>query len=162
MDGEVVAVGDDGRPSFQSLQRSRNGREDLKFFVFDVLEPDGKDLRKEPLERRREALARILPDEGPLRLSPELRGNPEALLEQAHALHLEGIIAKKRQSVYEDAKRSGSWVKCMAEKSGSFVIGGYVPNGRNFSEFIIGQRERQGLRFIARVKAGSCRQPARR
>lgn len=115
---------------------------------------DGKDCRRLMLTQRRALLAKMLPADGIIRLSPELPSQPAALMEQARAAGLEGIIAKKRDSFYEEGERSGSWVKWKAEQSETFIIGGYVPNGSTFDELIIGQPEGNRLRYVARVKAG--------
>ena len=154
VDGEVVAVNAEGRPSFQALQKTKNRTAEIRFYVFDLLELDGKDLRMQPLTRRRRALEKILPPPGVVRLSPELPADPAALMDQAAAQGFEGIVAKKRASIYEEGERSGSWVKWKAERSETFLIGGYVPNGRSFSELVIGKRAGKRLRYVARVKAG--------
>ena len=86
--------------------------------------------------------------------SRELQGQPDQLLMRAKELHISGIIAKQRNSLYECGERSASWLKCQVEDEGEFLIGGYVPGEHGFEELILGERTRKGLRFVARLRAG--------
>ena len=103
----------------------------LVYYVFDVLFLEGKDLRNEPLVTRRKLLAKLLqkPPEN-IRLSDELRGSKDELLRVAQEFGLEGLVAKKKNLVYESGRRSGAWVKFKITKSQEFVICGYtLPEG---------------------------------
>jgi bifunctional non-homologous end joining protein LigD len=91
---------------------------------------EGKDLRKEPLSARRKLLAQVLkkaPEN--IRLSDQLRSSKEELLRVAQEFGLEGLVAKKPNSVYERGRRSGAWVKYKITKAQEFVIGGYKEGG---------------------------------
>ncbi len=154
LDGEIVAFVD-GKPSFQALQGAKSRRPDIRFVAFDLLELDGKDLRKQPLEKRRLQLGKLLRDQHDhILFSRSLSADPETLMEQAQETGLEGIIAKRRTSRYEDGERTGAWTKWKAERTGTFVAAGIIPNGRDFEELIVGERDKQGLRMCARVRAG--------
>jgi len=132
LDGEIAALDDKGRSSFQLLQLfKRSGCVPLVHFVFDLLFLEGKDLRNQPLSARRKLLAKLL-EKAPenIRLSGELRGTKDELLRVAQGFGLEGLVAKRPNSVYESGRRSGAWVKFKTTKSQEFVIGGYtLPQG---------------------------------
>jgi bifunctional non-homologous end joining protein LigD len=119
---------------------------------------DGKDLRKEPLLGRRKLLAQVLkkaPEN--IRLSGELRGTKEEPLRVAKEFGLEGLVAKKPNSVYESGRRSGAWVKYKITKSQEFVIGWYtLPEGsrRYFGSLLVGYNSPDGLVFAGRVGTG--------
>ena len=132
LDGEIAALDEKGRSSFQLLQVFKSsGVAPLVYYVFDLLFLEGKDLQKEPLTVRRKLLAQVLkkaPEN--IRLSDELRGTKNELVRVAQEFGLEGLVAKKPNSVYESGRRSGAWVKFKITKSQEFVIGGYtLPQG---------------------------------
>src|SRR5262249_19074035 len=90
--------------------------------VFDLLFLEGKDLRNQPLSARRKLLGNLLkkPSEN-IRLSDKLRGTKDELLRVAREFGLEGLVAKRPNSVYESGRRSGAWVKFKITKSQEFV-----------------------------------------
>jgi bifunctional non-homologous end joining protein LigD len=103
---------------------------------------DGKDLCKEPLLARRNLLSQVLKkDPENIRLSGELLGTKEELLRVAQEFGLEGLVAKRKDSVYESGRRSGAWVKYKITKSQEFLIGGYtLPEGsrKYFGSLLVG------------------------
>jgi len=110
LDGEIAALDEKGRSSFQLLQIFKSsGDVPLIYFAFDLLFLDGKDLRKEPLSARRNLLGNLLkkPPEN-IRLSDELRGSKDDLLRVAQEFGLEGLVAKRPDSLYESGRRSGA------------------------------------------------------
>jgi bifunctional non-homologous end joining protein LigD len=141
IDGEVVVLGADGKPSFGRLQsrgmlRNRHdvgaaaGRNPATFFGFDVIEIDHQDVRRVPLRLRKTMLEKILPPLGPLRYVDHLVGVGEAMFEQAVHMGLEGVMAKKLDSPYVGG-RSDSWLKVKSEHTDTFGIVGYtLPKGR--------------------------------
>src|SRR5215469_1995014 len=133
LDGEIVALDEKGRSSFQLLQdyKSSEQRVPLVYYVFDLLFSEGKDLRKEPLSTRRKLLADILKKAPPnIRLSEGLQGSKEDLLRVAQEFGLDGLSSKGRIRFYESARRSGARVKIKLTKAQEFVIGGYtLPEG---------------------------------
>src|SRR6516165_6395178 len=113
LDGEITALDEKGRSSFQLLQLfKKSGDVPLVYYVFDLLSLEGKDLRNQTLAARRKALANLLKDAPEnIRLSDELRGSKEDLIRVAQEFGLEGLVAKRKSSVYESGRRSGAWVK---------------------------------------------------
>ena len=131
-DGEVVALDEEGRPSFNLLQNYGSARAPIVYYVFDVLMLRGKDITAEPLSRRREVLAdNVISDlSEPIRISPQLEASLPDLIRSVKAQGLEGLIAKRRDSVYESGKRSGRWQKMRINQGQDLVIGGYTPGAR--------------------------------
>ena len=133
IDGEVVALDDSGRASFERLQpRFRNlptPRSEvdvpLVFYAFDALSAAGRDLRGLPLVSRKEILSRFAPRLGFVRFSDHVLGAGQALLEAARANQLEGIVAKRCDSRYESGRRSKSWLKIKLPRSSLLAIVGY-------------------------------------
>jgi bifunctional non-homologous end joining protein LigD len=151
LDGEIVALDDEGRASF-SLMQQRTGlrrpgqrtapRHDVRilFYVFDLLYLDGYDLRRVPLEQRKAVLARIVTSGDTLRFSDHYPGQGIALFEVAKQKGLEGILAKRRQSIYEE-RRTRDWLKVKITHSLECVIGGYTePEGSraHFGSVVLG------------------------
>ena len=133
IDGEIVAVDDSGKPSFQMLQnRASLGKQwHVVYYAFDLLSSDGKDWTRRPLCERRNALEKLIRSSA-VRINVELQGAPEKILATVKRAGLEGVIAKKRDSVYQAGTRVTSWLKVMVEKSQEFVIGGYNPDRNAF------------------------------
>src|SRR5688572_14410979 len=108
IDGVIVAVDSSGRPSFQALQhRSARTDHQIVYYAFDVLHLDGEDRTRQPLERRRALLPRVLKASGVL-CSLELPGTTAAVIKAVGDLGLEGVIAKRRDSKYEPGKSNGA------------------------------------------------------
>src|SRR5207247_3126504 len=131
IDGEVVALDESGRPSFNILQNYGSSKAPILYYVFDVLVLAGRDVMGMPLSARRELLERhILSKLGePIRYSPELQARLTDLVASVRAQGLEGLVAKRRDSRYEPGQRSGAWRKMRINKGQQFVIAGY-PVGR--------------------------------
>jgi bifunctional non-homologous end joining protein LigD len=151
LDGEVVAVDEHGRPSFQALHHQ--AAETIVYYAFDVLHCDGRDLLRTPLDERRAILATLLKGSHVL-LSEPLPGTPERIEKALRALQLEGVVAKRRQSIYEPGKRSPSWVKVKFNRRQEFVIGGFRPNDTNFESILVGYLDGKKLYFAGKVRAG--------
>jgi bifunctional non-homologous end joining protein LigD len=118
----------------------------------------GKDLRAQPLSARRKLLANLLkkPFEN-IRLSDELRGSKGDLLRVTEEFGLEGLVAKRPNSVYESGRRSRAWVKFKITKNQEFVIGGYtLPEGSrsHFGSLLVGYNCPDGLMLAGRVGTG--------
>jgi bifunctional non-homologous end joining protein LigD len=110
----------------------------LQFYVFDVLIHRGRNVLRLPLEQRRELLGDALAKvEYPVLLSTPFEAKPTELIRAAKELGLEGIIAKRKGSLYEPGRRSGAWLKHKIYRSQEFVIGGYTP-GNPFDALIVG------------------------
>ena len=154
IDGEVIALDENGRPSFQALQhRSSHPKHHVVFFAFDLLHLNGEDLMSKPLFERREPLAQVLEGSG-LLLSQELVGSAADVVKSVKALGLEGVVAKRRDSIYIPGERSADWVKLKLELQQEFVIGGYRPAGNSIDALLVGYYEGKSLRFAGKVRAG--------
>ena len=154
VDGEIVAVDANGRPSFQALQhRGSHPGHAIVFYAFDLLHLDGHDLTGLPLEERRALLPKVLKDSGVL-LSQELPGTSAQVTEAVRRLGLEGVIAKRRDSTYAPGQRSGAWVKLKLDRQQEFVVGGFRPGPHGVDALLVGYYEGRGLRFGGKVRAG--------
>jgi DNA ligase D-like protein (predicted ligase) len=134
IDGEIVALDEKGRSSFQLLQAHDMGQErpPILFYAFDLLQLNGKDMKKLPLEKRKATLQQLL-EKPPsvIRYSASLGNNAKVLVERARQLGLEGLVGKREQSLYEVGARSGAWIKLKLLQEQEFVIGGYTGAGRH-------------------------------
>ena len=151
LDGEVVAIDEEGRPSFQALHHQ--AAHAVVYYAFDVLHLDGRDLTTTPLDERREVLAKVLKGSRLLRSEP-LPGTPEQIEKAVRELHLEGVVAKRRESRYDSGKRSRSWVKVKFNRRQEFVVGGYKPLAGGFASLMVGYYEGRELMFASKVRAG--------
>jgi len=156
IDGEVIALDDDGRPSFDVLQNYGSSAGSVLYFVFDVVILAGKDLRGEPLETRRELLERrVLPKLGePVRHAAPLDASLADLIASVKAQGLEGLVAKRRDSRYESGLRTGAWQKMRVNRGQEFVIGGYTVGSKSFDALIVGYYEGDRLIYAARTRNG--------
>ena len=140
IDGEIVALDDAGRPSFQRLQprMALTDPRDIELAArrqpavgvfFDCLGLDDRDLRRRPLVERKECLRLLVPPLGPVRYGDHVAGEGRAFFEAASAQRLEGIVAKRARSVYSGG-RTRDWIKIKCQKRQEFVVGGYTdPQG---------------------------------
>ena len=144
LDGELVALDPQGRPSFQLLQGNISQSLPIYFYAFDLVNRSGELLVNLPLSRRRELLAGLLvAPEDPLRLSPLLQAPSGQILEAVRRLGLEGVVGKRTGSTYEPGERSGAWIKLRTNMEQEFVIGGYVPGARGFDALLVGVYEKR-------------------
>ncbi|MFL6448294.1 MAG: non-homologous end-joining DNA ligase [Bryobacteraceae bacterium] len=156
IDGEIVAFDESGKPSFNLLQNHASSGIPLVYFVFDVMVLSGRDVTREPLSKRQKLLAdKILPKLAePIRYSGELGAPLPELVQSVKASGLEGLVAKRRDSVYEAGLRSGAWRKMRVNQGQEFVIGGYTLGGTTFDALIFGYYENSELRYVARTRNG--------
>jgi bifunctional non-homologous end joining protein LigD len=156
IDGEVVALDRDGKPSFNTLQNYGSAGAPLHFYVFDLLILEGRDVMGEPLVKRRELLEEhVLPKLAePIRYSPVLEAKLEDLIRSVKAQGLEGLVAKRRNSKYEPGQTSGAWQKMRVNQGQEFVIAGYTPSPKNFDALVIGYYEGSKLMYAARTRNG--------
>jgi bifunctional non-homologous end joining protein LigD len=158
IDGEIVAVDKQGRPSFQALKhRGSHPDHTIVFYAFDLLHLNGEDIRAMPFEEPRANLVRII-DRSGLLLSIVLPGSVTDIVGTVRAMQLEGVIAKCRNSQYEAGERSHNWQKLELERQHEFVIGGYRPYGDNsLDALLVGYFEHERLRFAAKFERDWCR-----
>jgi bifunctional non-homologous end joining protein LigD len=151
LDGEIVALDEDGRPSFQALHHQ--AAHVVVYYAFDLLHLDGRDLTRIPLDERRALLARVVAGTEILHSEP-LPGTAAQIEKAIRGLRLEGVIAKRRNSRYEPGKRSRSWVKVKFNRRQEFVVGGFKPNATNFESLLVGYYADRKLHFAGRVRSG--------
>jgi ATP-dependent DNA ligase len=155
LDGELVALDSQGKPSFQLLQNNLSQAIPIYCYAFDLVNRNGELLVNSTLERRRELLSSMLSAaQDPLRLSPPLRAPSGQVLEAVRKLGLEGVVGKRIDSIYEPGERSGAWIKHRINREQEFVIGGYIPGARGFDALLVGVYEKKRLIFAAKVKNG--------
>nr|WP_255428074.1 DNA ligase D [Ramlibacter cellulosilyticus] len=159
-DGEIVLLDEAGKPSFNGLQNAiESDRNDaIVFYLFDVPFCDGHDLRRVPVEERRALLQSLVKEGERLRFSQEIGGDAAAILHSACRLGLEGVIGKRRGSIYVQ-RRSDDWIKLKCTQRQEFVIGGFTwpddarPNG--IGALLVGHVDDTGeLQYAGKVGTG--------
>ena len=168
-DGEIVAVGGDGRVSFELLQQRMNLKDagriaeaeraiSVVYFVFDVLHVDGYDLAGAALRDRRAALARVLAPTGRVVQIATIDAEAEAAFAAAVSTGFEGIIAKREDSRYAPGRRSAAWLKRKAVERDAFVVAGFTAGEGarldSFGGLILGEPGLHGLVYRGRVGGG--------
>jgi DNA ligase D-like protein (predicted ligase) len=155
VDGEIVALDDDGRPVFNLLQNYASESARIRYFVFDLLCYKNRDLGRLPLMERREMLRSLIKfDAGRIVISDYVEASAEQMLTAVKEQRLEGVIGKRRDSVYEPGKRSGAWIKHRVNLGQEFVIGGYTPGPRGLDSIIVGYYRGNELIYVARTRNG--------
>jgi bifunctional non-homologous end joining protein LigD len=169
LDGELVAFDDDGRPSFQRLQRRmhvasaaevrrRMDEIPVTYMIFDLLYLDGETLFERPYEDRRVLLESLALDGESWQTPAAHRGDGAALLEASARQGLEGIVAKRLASPYRPGKRSRDWLKIKNVRSQEVVVGGWLPGkGRREGELgalLVGYYDDGKLRYAGKVGTG--------
>jgi len=156
IDGEIVALDDEGRPSFSALQNHGSSEAAIVYYVFDVMVLAGRDVKAETLEARRALLERrvLRTLAEPVRYVGAFDASLHDLLHSVRAQRLEGLVAKRRGSRYEPGLRSGAWMKMRINRGQEFVIGGYTVGSRTFDALIFGYYEGDRLLYAARTRNG--------
>ena len=156
LDGEIVALDAEGKPSFGALQAALKDGGALLYFAFDLLELNGDDLASQPLEDRKAALAKLLTGaKPPLHYAEHVKGGGEAMFSALCGAGYEGVVSKKAGSKYSGG-RSPAWLKSKCTKRQEFVIGGWSESDkrRGFASLLLGVQDRDGLRYAGRVGTG--------
>jgi len=168
VDGEIVALDRDGRPSFERMQDrfhrapeelARNkGRVPVQFIAFDLLWLDGEPLLDLPLTERRARLAEVLVETRDVRLSQVVHGSGVDFFEQARGLGLEGVVAKRAASPYRPGTRSHDWRKIKALRRQDCVIVGWTPGqgqrGATLGSLLLAVSDGRKLRYAGNVGTG--------
>ncbi|MDB6117127.1 MAG: ATP-dependent ligase clustered with Ku protein LigD [Verrucomicrobiaceae bacterium] len=155
IDAEIVAMDEQGRPSFQSLQNNQDPSLEVYLYAFDLLNRDSEDLRAKPIEQRRDqlhALMESVPE--PIRLSPLLDASADEVLAAVSKMGLEGVVGKRSGSVYQPGERSSDWIKHRTDRQQEFVIGGFIPGAHGFDDLLVGVYEGKDLIYAGQVKNG--------
>jgi bifunctional non-homologous end joining protein LigD len=163
LDGEVVMLDEHGVSRFQLLQnafgRARTAAS-LRYYVFDLLHLDGRDVTMLPLLERKELLRRIVPRTSKkhtvLEFSDHAAGHGDAFFREACRAGLEGIISKQTAAPYQ-AGRTGTWLKCKCHHEQEFVVAGYTDPGgsrQGFGSLLLGYFDKKQLVYAGRVGTG--------
>jgi bifunctional non-homologous end joining protein LigD len=153
LDGEIVALDEEGRIDFNALQNAGRGI-NAHFFVFDMLQLNGKDLMRIPLAERQQKLANSIAASEYIHIAEPLSGKLERIAEKIAGFGFEGVIAKRRDSIYTPGNAPGTWLKKKIKETEEFIIGGYIPTGRAIDAIVVGRISSTGLRFAASVDDG--------
>ena len=164
VDGEVVAIGEDGLPDFSLLQELTTAQSTrLVYQVFDLLHLDGRSLLNVPLESRKQLLRSVLrAADTRVRFADHVVGEGLVFLEAARKQGLEGVMAKHRRSVYEPGRRARTWLKIKIRPEQELVVGGWTPGegaAKDLGALVVGYYEREGrgkpkLHFAGKVGSG--------
>jgi bifunctional non-homologous end joining protein LigD len=158
VDGEIVVADEKGISQFNSLQNWRSEADgDLLFYVFDILWLDGKNLMNLPLNERKAVLQSLVPEEGIIRIGFGVKAKGTEFFEVAQKMGLEGIIAKRSDSLYNPGDRTKDWLKIKVQKRQEVVIAGYTKNegsSKLFSSLLLGVFENGKLQYVGKVGTG--------
>ena len=170
LDGEIVVLDPGGAPNFGLLQPRINltksgdiaaaaRQAPAQLLLFDVLRLDGDSLLRRPYEERRELLEGLQPPAGSrVQVPPVFEGDLTAAMETSKALRLEGVVAKRRGSIYQAGSRGKTWLKIKHRLEQSVVVGGWRPGNGNrdgtIGALLLGIPEDGGLRYVGRVGSG--------
>lgn len=163
LDGEVVALDATGRTDFTLLagRKRRRGEHSIRFYLFDILELDGRDLESAPWQQRRElleSLAAWFGDTDVVQIPGLLDGPGARAVDEARRNGWEGVVAKRRSSPYRRGTRNADWRKQKNWSDVEVVIGGFRLGregaGRTLGSVLVGLPEETGLRYIGRVGTG--------
>ncbi len=167
LDGEVVALDETGRPSFQRLQqrakltraldiRQATVNIPVTFYAFDLLAAEGFDVRPLPLVVRKQLLRKLLAPAGAIRFLDHFEGDGEVLYQQVQKLGLEGILAKQANSPYR-AGRSPAWLKIRTRQSDDFIVVGFTASKgarTGYGALLLGQYVDGTLIYSGRAGTG--------
>jgi bifunctional non-homologous end joining protein LigD len=153
IDGEVVALDDTGRPDFHLLTHSRSSAQ-LRFYVFDLLFFEDKDVMALPLLERRKLLKSLTFESEMMKLLEYFETSAAEMLDVVRQHGLEGVVGKRLGSPYEPGRRSGAWVKHRIAQQQDFVIGGFIPETHGIDSLIVGEYSGKELMYVSRVRAG--------
>ena len=177
LDGEIVALGQDGLPDFVLLQGNSGmpkapGAESastsaptIAYYPFDILYLDGRDLRQAQLHQRKQALRLAVPPSERIRSVEYVEGEGEAFYRAAGQLGLEGIVAKRKDSRYNAGERSRDWLKIKRTLAQEFVIAGYTrgegERAETFGAVVLGYYDSGTLTYAGRAGSGFTQQTLR-
>jgi bifunctional non-homologous end joining protein LigD len=158
LDGEVVVLGEGGKSDFGALQNWRSKEDgEIYFYLFDLLWLNGQDLKQLPLSKRRTILKQLIAENDTIRFSENFEVSGIDFFETAKQMGLEGIMAKKSDSIYSAGNRSNNWLKIKAKKGQEMIIGGYTINAdsrKSFSALLLGVYENGKLIYTGKAGTG--------
>jgi DNA ligase D-like protein (predicted ligase) len=155
VDGELVGLDDSGRPDFNLLQNFQAEASRIHYYIFDLLVCKDRDLTRLPLVERRALLkSLVVIRDKRIRISDYVEAGATELLAAVREQHLEGIVGKRKDSLYEPGKRSGAWIKYRVNRGQELVIGGYTPGPHGLDAIIVGYYRDDELIYVARTRNG--------
>ena len=158
LDGEIVALNQNGRPDFQLLQHAaQEPHTQLVYYVFDLLELGGRDMTHLPLAERKERLRAVIKDSEHVRYCDHVVERGKDFFAAAVKQDLEGIIGKRKDSIYSKGVRSKNWVKIKNHRSQEAVIGGFTAPRRSrkhFGALLLGVYEKDKLIYVGHTGTG--------
>jgi bifunctional non-homologous end joining protein LigD len=159
VDGEIVVLGKDGKPNFGALQNWRSESDgEIIYYVFDIMWVNGYLLTSVPLTKRRELLEQYIPEGNSIiRMSETFHSTASELLKAAHQMGLEGIMAKKTDSLYYPGARTKEWLKMKSGLRHEVVIGGFTQNegtSKTFSSILVGVFKGDRLHYTGKIGTG--------
>ncbi len=158
IDGEIVALNEEGKPDFQLLQHySENHDRPIQYYVFDLLELNGQDTTGLTLVERKELLKKLLPPNEVVKYSDHILENGKSFFRVSKEKDLEGIMAKRADSKYYPGKRSPDWLKIKHHKTAEAIIAGYTePSGarKYFGALILAAKNGNRLTYIGHTGTG--------
>lgn len=155
IDGEVIVLNDEGKPDFDALQLYNGKRSPIRYCVFDLLYLDGTNAMEMPLQQRKQLLETLV-NENEIFLFSESFDDGKALYEKVLEDNLEGIVAKKKDSIYIPGDRGYNWLKVPTRKRQEFIVGGWAESdkSRSFKSLLFGAYENGKLQWIGRSGGG--------
>lgn len=158
IDGEIVVFDENGKPSFQTLQNYQNrDKYAIQYFVFDIIELEGKSLTGLPLTERKTILRSFLPTSNVIKYCDHVEDEGKVLFKEMQKMNLEGMIAKKKNSKYYIGKRTSDWLKIKNVQSQEAIIVGFTdPKGsrRYFGSLLLAVKNKGKLVSIGNVGTG--------
>jgi len=155
VDGELVAIDDRGRPDFNLPQNFRAEASRIHYYIFDLLRWKDRDVTGLSLSERRALLKSVVViRDKRIRIADYFEAAPKDILSAVREQGLEGIIGKRKDSVYQPGKRSGAWIKYRVNRGQEFVIGGYFPGPHGIDSLIVGYYDGDKLMYVARTRNG--------
>jgi DNA ligase D-like protein (predicted ligase) len=153
LDGEIVALDQDGRSNFNALQNA--GRAfNVHFYPFDLLHLEDEELTDLPLAKRQARLQAEFVAGDFVHLLRPLAASLKRIIPKIRQFGFEGIVAKQKESIYLPGKTPGSWVKLKLKPTEEFVVGGFIPSGRAADELVVGRYAGKHLMYVAAFDDG--------
>jgi bifunctional non-homologous end joining protein LigD len=158
LDGEIVVFDEMGKPNFQKLQNYRSrDRYIIQYYVFDIIELEGKSLTNLPLTERKEILRKLLPESKIIRYCDHVEDEGKIFFREMQKMNLEGMIAKRKKSKYFIGKRSSDWLKIKNIHTQEAIIVGFTdPKGsrKYFGSLLVAVKDKGKLVSIGNVGTG--------
>lgn len=159
LDGEIVVLNEEGKPSFQKLQQFDDNRDlPILYYVFDCLSFDGKDITDLPLTERKKYAQKAIPKSNAIVYSDHVEEQGEKFFNEIIKLDgLEGMMAKRADSTYEEGRRTRSWLKIKLVNTQEAIIAGYTApreSRKYFGALILGVYDRKKLRYLGHSGTG--------